>query len=185
MTLAVLGAFIASPAHACMVMYDAPSREDLRALMVLDKDIAAENTLKIQIDVSVWGVFLDDPSQSLHQNGYSRFKVGGALKGKTDDILKVVTNRRDISINTQIQYLNLRKIDRERLTDVGVPQHTLNWGKEVCETSPDAARCEIYQLEQNQIKARCEAFISEIYSGCFSTSKLPKICLKYKGWFPK
>lgn len=178
-TLVALSMSVASPAVACMVTYEIPSREDLRALQALSKHIATEKDIKSRIDASVWGVFLDHPREGLKQNGYSRFKVGGVSKGNIDEVIRVVSTQRDIELGTQIHYLNLRKLNDSRWTDVGVTQQELDWGPEACEISPNASRCKLHQLKQDQIKSLCYDFISELYAGCLNTNSLPNICRQH------
>ena len=176
----ILGVFTASPAHSCMILEDAPSREDLRALQTLSKRIVEETKIKSQIDASVWGVFLDSPSDSLKENGYARFKVGGVSKGQLRQIIHIVSTRRDVTLGTEIHKLNLRKIDKSRWTDVGVTQQELNWGAEVCKISPDNSRCKLHQIEKGQIKELCKVFIRETYYGCLAYTAIPDMCEQYR-----
>ena len=178
--LVISGVSIANSAHACMSIDLGWFREDLRALRTVSEVMAAEKDIKSQIDISVWGVFLDQPSKGIRENGYSRFKVGGALKGEPDEIIHLVSSQHDVKLNTQIHYLNLRKIDKSRWTDVGVTQQALNWGPEICEISPDASRCKLHQIKQNEIIDTCQAFIRETYYGCLSSNALPKMCWQYR-----
>ncbi len=169
-----------NPANACVIYHDAPSQGDLRALIKLDEKLAKETKLKSQIDASVWGVFLENPSDTLAQKGYSPFKVGGRSKGDAADIIRVVTRQRNVKLGTEIYQLNLRKIDEQRWTDVGVPQHELNWGPEVCVISPDSSRCQLHKLKQKEIKNACHIAILETYLGCLSFNAIPKMCLQYR-----
>ena len=113
-------------------MLDTPSQKSLQKLITLDKDIRREIALKSTIYTAVWGVFLDEPSKAIFRDSYVRFKVGGVSKGQPDDTLKLVTSKRNVTINTQIYYLNLRKIDKSRWTDIGVTQQKLDWWREIC-----------------------------------------------------
>lgn len=180
--LVILGVSVlsANPAYACLLSIDTPPREDLSALNALAMHIATENDIKSQIDASVWGVFLDQPSIGLIENGYSRFKVGGISKGKPDKIIRLVSLQRDVKLGTQIHYLNLRKIDQSRWTDVGVTQQELNWGPEICEISPNTSKCKLQEIEQDKIKDTCRIFIREVYYGCLSSSALPRMCAQYE-----
>ena len=168
------------PAEACLLSQDHPTASDIRHLRAIDKQIAHQDELKSYIDVSVWGVFLDDPVQSLHQNGFTRFQIGGINKGDPDDVIRVVSNRRDIEVGTKVYALNLREIDRHRWSDVGVPQEQLNWGPEACHRSTNSARCQIFLTRQSPVKDLCHSVFLEVYTGCFYREELPKVCLQYE-----
>lgn len=180
LALVILGVSIANSAHACMSIDLGLFREDLRALRTVSEAMAAEKDIKSQIDISVWGVFLDQPSKGIRENGYSRFKVGGVSKGNPSEIISVISTRRNVKLGTEIHKLNLRKIDKFRWTDVGVPQQDLNWGAEACEIAEDSSQCKLYQLEESQNKELCHLFIREVYYGCLSSTALPKMCWQYE-----
>lgn len=171
---------IAGPAFGCVIYPDAPSDNDLKTLRNFDKQITNENNLKTSIDMSVWGVFLDYPAQGIFKNGYARFKVGGVFKGRADSIIRVVSNRRNVTIDTQVYSLNLREIDAQRWTDIGVSQKNLNWDQEACLTSPNSQKCQAHIAKQAPFKKLCEAFIVEVNIGCFQRQSLPKNCLQYE-----
>ena len=175
---ALLGIFAASPAQACMIMSDTPSNQDLRDLQILSNNIEKQTEIKSHIDASVWGVFLDPPSDSL-KKGYARFKVGGVSKGQLSEIIHLVSMRRDVILGTEIHKLNLRKIDKSRWTDVGVTQQELNWEEEACKTSQNSQSCKIHLAKNEPFKKLCEAFLIEVYTGCFNPRSLPKPCLQY------
>jgi hypothetical protein len=176
----ILVMFTSIPAQACMMSEYPPSRDDLRALQTLSERITKETEIKSQIDASVWGIFLDAPSDSLKEKGYARFKIGGVSKGHLSEVIHVVSDRRDVTLGTEIQKLNLRKIDKSRWTDIGVTQQDLNWGAEACEIAPTSPKCDLHQIEQHQFKALCQPFIWEVYSGCLHLKVVPKLCWKYR-----
>ena len=178
-SLIVMSLIFSTSAYACIITQDTPSQRDLQKLIALDKNITRESALKTEIDAAVWGVFLNQPSKAIFQDGYVRFKVGGVSKGYPDEIIKLVSSKRNVTIETQIYYLNLRKIDKSLWTDVGVTQQKLDWGREICKHSPNSTRCKLHHLKQDTFKASCEMFIREIYYGCLSLSALPERCREY------
>ncbi len=177
----ILILLVTSPAKACQFMHDGfLFREDIQALRKLEKQIATQNDIKSQIDASVWGVFLDPPSKVGPETGYARFLVGDVMKGDPENIIKLVSSKRDVTLNTEIHFLNLRKIDQSRWTDVGVTQDNLDWGPEICKISPNSSRCKLHKIKENKIKTECQALITEATFGCLLASAIPKICLKFR-----
>ena len=113
------------------------------------------------------------------KKSYARFKVGGVSKGQLSKVIHVVSARRDVTLGTEIQKLNLRKIDKSRWTDFGVTQQDLNWGAEVCEIALESSKCQLHRIEKSQIKELCHIFIREISYGCLNYKAVPDMCWQY------
>jgi len=169
----------ATPVRACMIGGPMPSQAELVSLKKLDTQIEEENKVKTAIDAAVWGVVLDTSADRTIQNRTLKFRVEDVYKGDIGGDIFIFTDRHDIISAGEIYHLNLRQIDKNLWTDIGIPQIKYDWYELACQLKPKSTRCQIYQARQFHIKNRCIPFIEQMFSGCFGINQFPKVCKPY------